>query len=415
MKDGRSNPPVVSNTRRMDRWLPTVALLAGACGFKATVTPNGQVADAAIDGPPLVVDGVAHVATADEAVGDADLTISSAISIDTDALTLGITLPAGVTFAMAPQDGGGPDLAILHVRTLDVEAPVTAHGSRPLVVIADTILVSKDIDVGAHLGAAGPGAQTSGPGVGGLGVHVAPYTDSGGGGGGYSSAGGVGGDVTCVGTGCPASGVVSGGAAGAGYNGSAAMLIGGSSGGRPFEPSSSACIRAPGGGGGAIELYARTRISVAANINAGGGGGAGGIGTISSSCGNNYLAGYGGGSGGAIVLQSPVIDISGRVSANGGGGGGGGGEAAGLRVDGGAGADGASGSTVASGGTAPIIYGSVGGPGGAGNTGPGGGARAPASGNGGGGGGAYGQIVLLYQTTPAVTGVISPIAIMKNY
>jgi hypothetical protein len=56
-----------------------------------------------------------------------------------------MALPAGVTFAAAQQDGGGPELAILHTQAFTVQAGIRVVGSRPFVVIATSIgLISLD-------------------------------------------------------------------------------------------------------------------------------------------------------------------------------------------------------------------------------------------------------------------------------
>jgi len=106
-------------------------------------------------------DDVVHVGSTDEYTGTDDLTIAASITIDTDKMMFGMPLPPGVTFGAAKQDGGGPDLAILHVRALAVHATVQALGSRPLVVIADSIELTETIDVTAHQGQPGPGALSA--------------------------------------------------------------------------------------------------------------------------------------------------------------------------------------------------------------------------------------------------------------
>lgn len=167
------------------------------------------------------------------------------------------------------------------------------------------------------------------------------------------------------------------------------------------------CFFRSGAGGGAIELYARTRIEISGAVNAGGGGGLGG-----QQCNQpyNWLAGHGGGAGGAIVLQAPTIENTGRLSANGGGGGAG----AGSVGNGGAGEDGALGTTPAKGGATSGMYSAAGGDGAAGGTAARPGAPGPESGNAGGGGGGLGQIRLLYQATVSA-GVTSPTAITATY
>src|SRR5262245_55393801 len=62
---------------------------------------------------------VVHVGAADERVGMQDVQIGANTVIDTDALTIG-----GATgdFVFAPQEGGGPDLAVLHAKAFMIPA-----------------------------------------------------------------------------------------------------------------------------------------------------------------------------------------------------------------------------------------------------------------------------------------------------
>jgi len=232
----------------MCRWIAGIVTLITACGFQSQASP-GQ-ADAAItaDGPPLpdaapgTSSDIVHVLSGDAYTGTGDLTISAPITVDTGRMSFGMLLP-GVTFTPAKQDGGGLDLAILHVRKLDVHATVRVVGSRPLVVIADSFELTQTINV----------------------------------------------TPPCNAPPSPASGV----------------------------------------GSGAIEIYARTRISISGYINTGvisGTGGTGGTGGLGGGgwpgggspggdgCTEDALAG----SDGTIILQSPSIENSGRLSASGG-------------------------------------------------------------------------------------------------
>lgn len=247
----------------MARWILAGALLVGACGFQAVATQEDA---GTADGPPrpsgapATGDDVLHVGTADEYTGIDDLTITAPIAIDTGAMSFGMALPPGATFSAAKQDGGGPELAILHVHALAVHANVRAFGARPLVVLADTFELTETIDVSAHDGEGGPGARSA-PAPDGSGGHVL-------------------------------------------------------AGGPPGTPTSSliSCqLGPPGAGGGALELYARTKIAISGYIDAGGGTAGTGV------CPSGVIATNPGGSGGTIVLQSPVVENSGRLSANGGG------------------------------------------------------------------------------------------------
>jgi hypothetical protein len=402
----------------MCRWTLAAVLTVTACGFQSPASTLQGDASVSVDGSPRpdgavsTSDDVVHVATTDEYTGTDDLTISAPITIDTQAMAFGMPLPPGATFTPAKQDGGGPDLAILHVRKLAVHATVRALGSRPLVVIADSIELTETIDVTAHHSQPGPGALSPGPGAGHDGQHVDPDTDSGGGGGSHGSVGAAGGSTDC--TACLGQRLDGGGAGGL-YNLGIALLVGGSPGGSAHAAAPTSCnASSPGAGGGAIELYARTQISLSGYINAGGGGGAGGTTCLTSS-----LGGAGGGAGGAIVLQAPSIENSGRLSANGGGGGAGASGGADAVVgEGQDGNDGALGTAVATGGAASGPYGAHGGNGAAAATaatpGATGTTTSIATGNAGGGGGGTGQILMLYKTRVAA-GVTSPTAITQPY
>jgi hypothetical protein len=395
----------------MGRCLLAALFVVSACDFQAPAAPP-DAPGVVIDAPPVpdtppAADDVAHVQPDDRVLGTGDLLITAPIAIDTSAMMPGLVLPAGVTFAAAAQAGGGPELAILHVRRLEVRAAVRVHGSRPLVVIADAIDVGDLIDAGAHHDEPGPGAMTTGTGLGEAGMHLGSYTDSGGGGGSHGTTGAAGGATVCQRC---AQDPLPGGRSGGAYNAEVATLTGGSPGGRSYAPPSTRCdTGAPGAGGGAVQLYARTQITIQSGgrINAGGGGGLGGDQCTDP---RNFLAGHGGGAGGAIVLQSPVIDNGGQLAANGGGGGAGGGNGG----DGGDGGDAAMGTAAAAGGTASGKYSAAGGTGAALGATATAGAVGPASGNGGGGGGGLGQIVLISRTR-VTAGSASPAPIMKMF
>src|SRR5690242_13769528 len=121
----------------MTRWLMAVLVLE-ACGFQGSEVPDGgDRLDATTppDAPPdgmVAADDIVHVAAGDERIGTGDLTIDAAITVDTTALSFGMALPDGVTFTSANQDGGGPELAILRVRSLAGGGTVRVVGSRPL-------------------------------------------------------------------------------------------------------------------------------------------------------------------------------------------------------------------------------------------------------------------------------------------
>src|SRR5262249_1160926 len=110
--------------------------------------------------------------------------------------------PAGVTVEAAAQEPSGPELMLIRARSITIpqSVTVTVAGSRPLVLIADTITIAGTLDCGAHLHAPGPnGGGIIGPalggGTGGNGAHTRTYQDSGGGGGAFATDGARGGDA----------------------------------------------------------------------------------------------------------------------------------------------------------------------------------------------------------------------------
>ncbi len=372
-----------------------VLLLVGSCSFDpgradtptdapATPDPDGATDGTAPDSPPPVHDADHVPSDVDAAfAGTADVTLADA-TIDTGTSgmpTSSVQLPNGARFVVTPQDGGGPELAVLEVGSLNVTGTLRVIGGRPLVVVAATTITVDVIDASAvadapGAGGAGPRQGSGGGGDGG----VSGSADAGGGGGGFGTAGAAG----------QSSGAATG-AAGPAY-GSAMLttLEGGSGGGR----SAPACqfVR-PGAGGGAIQLSADTSITITGSVRANGGGGAGGI-----DCNNTGTSGAGGGSGGAIYLQAPSIAGAGLLLAQGGGGGGG--SDVSQQTFGQSGDDGPDTIAAASGGSATGT-----GVNGEDNTGGAGGYRdadPPAltalsgsnSGNGGGGGGGVGRIAI---------------------
>ena len=368
--------------------------LSGACVGEGSGNPDagGDGAEVPIDG--VAVDLIPHVRLEDETVGEVPIDVTVSAIINTTDLTANPPL-LGASLVALPHDGGGPELAVLRASsfTIAANAAVVVVGARPLVVLANTVVISGDLELGASNESPGPGGFGSpmGPGAGSTGMQDNLADGGGGGGAASGSAGGPGG------AGVPAAG----GPAGAiDDDATIPVLHGGSPGGSPFATQGCAARRG-GGGGGALQIYAATRLTITdtGGISAGGGGGMGG--TLCT----ERSAGAGGGSGGAIYLQSPMLLNQGIVAANGGGGGGG--AARSPRVD--AGVDGAQDLGGSAGG------GGVGQLGGAGGVGsmldqPGGpGVSRGADGNGGGGGGGGGRIVLRDRGQLAI-GTSSPTA-----
>ena len=262
----------------------------------------------------------------------------------------------------------------LHVYAdVTISAPLTFNGTLPVILIGRDFLHVTDtgvIHASARRGTPGPGG--AGPGAGALrgtdGNHSGAYDDGGGGGGGSCGAGGGGG------RGGDASGGNGGGALG---RTELQPLVGGSGGGSgPGDGGD------PGAGGGAVQLSSLREIVFAGAIYVGGGAGQRGIQS------GNYGAGGGGGSGGSILLEAPIMNLTGaRLVATGGGGGG----SSGLT---GSGSDGSDGTSFTGGGGGSGGLGASGGAGSIEGTGTGGSSNTDTWGNGGGGGGGVGTIVL---------------------
>lgn len=200
----------------------------------------------------------------------------------------------------------GVEARILLCTSIRVEdgAELRVVGQRPLIFASwSTIAVDGVIDLTSHVGAAGAGANASACDPAGPGANDSSG-GGGGGGGGFGSAGAHGG------------------------TGGTSAAAGGTAGQSSPRPSTvrGGCSGAVGGnplggyggaGGGAIQLTAAERITVAGTVSAGGQGGGAGLGDDSG--------GGGGGSGGMVGLQAPTVTLDGSaiLAANGGGGGGG--------------------------------------------------------------------------------------------
>jgi len=389
----------------------TLSTLAGACalacaclacGFDngASVAEGGGPADAGPadagpgpDAPPADAAPpgwqVAHLPSSQWYAGDANAVVSGGgeAHINTTTLEVEGDITAGLTLQATTQNFGGPNVAVLRVNSLTLEAGSTLYldGERPFIVIAEeTVVIEGQIVASALRGRPGPGGAqpTQGIGAGQQGEHKG-YRDSGGGGGGYGSAGAPGGAVS----GGPGQ-IVQGGVGGDEYlDAPISILYGGSGGGQDGLP----CSYSAGAGGGAVQLFAALSITIAENgaINAGGGGGGPGK---ECPAGNDTSlgGGAGGGSGGAIYLQSPEVSVSGWLAANGGGGGGGAGEDG----EGGFGQNGRI-TGKALGGEAGGAGSSAGGDSGFGADLPQAGQEETTGGNAGGGGGGAGRIAIL--------------------
>ena len=198
----------------------------------------------------------------------------------------------------------------------------SGHGANSLVLFAaTTITLAGDLDLGANANIGGTGGFDGG-------ASLSVGTGCRGRGGSWTQAqigegGGGGGGRTAGGNGAPSNGATfgAGGAMCTNYP-SITPLRGGNGGGAAGVDAATSPDTVHGGvgggGGGAVALVAMESIMLSgtASIAVPGGGGE----TAASGDG-----GGGGGGGGAILIESPVVTVSGALTANGGGGAGPGG------------------------------------------------------------------------------------------
>jgi len=365
----------------------TIIVLGGlalsGCGSVTPVSPDGSgmtPLDAGSDGTSPVCFGKVFPICL-SAVPSSPRTFQVSTSIDTDS-----------TGSASECDQNNDQVANYCVitgagLTLPVGATLTAHGSKPLVLLSTTTMeIAGSIDVSSHQGGATfPGAGSNPKTAGActsMPPPVGPTQNGGGYGGSFGVQGGNGG-TSQVGTG--------GGIAARKLAAFPAVLRGGCSG----SYGSAGGVEVQGGdGGGAVALIAAMQIHIDGTINASGAGGNGGIQNV----GDGGGAGSGGGSGGMILLDSPlplVFGASVKVWANGGSGG----QGAAAHTDGASGTESSAPSTAA---TTPVTSGAAG-TGGAGSVGtnPGGVGGSVSSGGGGAGGGGGGLIFAPGLTDPA--------------
>ena len=217
------------------------------------------------------------------------ITISSNTSIDTSSSGNGM---------LQCRDIGGLCVIAAQSITINSGRTLSAHGDRPLVLIASTtIQIDGTIDVASHInGQRGAGANMPGCTSG-----TDPTNAGGGQGGSFGGKGGDGGNQDGESS---SKGLAGEAIAATTLRGGCPGRRGGNNGG-------------PGGdGGGAVMLFATT-IAFGSNgvINASGAAGRGG--------GSGREGGGGAGSGGMIAFSATQITAPGEVFANGGGGGGG--------------------------------------------------------------------------------------------
>jgi hypothetical protein len=310
--------------------------------------------DAEIDAPAMLCAGTFQMVCVDAPTNAQ--AFSATTTIDTDASMLCATSsPAGLCVIAGTQI------------TVEAGATVNATGTRPLVLLANTITIAGIVDVGSTAARTGAAANSSDCVAG-----EVPLNDDGGAGGSFGGLGGTG-----------SSGITSPGAT------QVPTTIRGGCPGSDGAAATGTFGRG-GAGGGAIAVLATDAISISGTIRAGGAGGTGGSATAAAGA---------GGSGGMILVDAMTIQSAGALRANGGGGGGGG--------DGGNPGEDAIGAAAAAGGTGTGT--TTTGNGGAGSvnatlTGSGG---VNGSGTDGGGGGGAG-VTKLIAPQQLVSGTVSP-------
>ncbi len=291
-----------------------VSIAFTACSFSASNSTNdGRVVDGKLlvdsnevrDAPQL--DAATQFTVTHLGVVPPDQ-LNGVFTVPANGHNIDTSTPGGMLNLVFVAQPGGDQLAVAYFDELTIDGDLFVFGTRPLVIVANKIIVNGTIDASAADAKPGPGGikpGTAGAGNGGKGVSggINTTNDSGGGGGGFGSPGGAGGTA----------GLTAGLAGPADALPNLPILRGGAAGGAAPR-----CMSAIGGaGGGAVQLSARVSITVAGtgSIHAGGGGGKGG-----GNC-AALDAGSGGGSGGAIYLEAPTGSIAGGLWANGGAGG----------------------------------------------------------------------------------------------
>ena len=248
------------------RSLRAALLLLGACGFHTGASEGSDgrpVADAGVDadggggGPEAgeTTRDLPHVPSTAETSGSGTWVLTGTVTISTSGATVIASppLPTGVFASIvAQQTAPGTEIAVIRADVVNVTvgASVVITGTRPFVVVANTINVDGTLDASAVIGAAGAGGGAPGVTATMNGVHTGTYGDSGGGGGAFTQTSGAGGSAN---TACGM--IAMGGVTGTAFGTPALDVLEGGRGGG--TGSKGGCVVASGGGGGgAIQLSA---------------------------------------------------------------------------------------------------------------------------------------------------------------
>lgn len=271
------------------------ALVATSCAFGCAPDGSGRCAEM-------------DASNVDDALFDAgapDLMLLTGMTVNTSTC-------ADPLRTASQSDGSMVCVLVAHDVTLPATEALNPTGSRPLVILASgTVTIDGILDLGA---------RTHGPGSGGASGGAISLDGMGSGGGragtvssstGSAASGGGGGSFCGVGGAGGRGAMIAGGAGGPVVATTDLIPLRGGSGGGVGGAITG--VPTPGGsGGGALQISARVAIHVGGVIYAGGGGGDGAT----------AGGGGGGGSGGAILLEAPVLDVTGVLWTAGGGGGG---------------------------------------------------------------------------------------------
>lgn len=227
--------------------------------------------------------------------GQPDLNLGDSATINTDTGEVRVSGNVVPVYSGTLAQPPAPTIRVYVVKSL-IAKDVSVAGQNALAIVS-----AGEINIGGTFAASAKGTV---PGAGAfddgncrgqnrLAGCINSACQGGPGGGGFGSPGGAGGSARTP------KGYATGGFGG-GVTGNAELvpLRGGCSGGNDQGPDNF-----DAGGGGAIQLVSRTLIAIGGIVAANGGFGYGG-----------------GGSGGGVLLEAPVVDISGRVVTNGAGG-----------------------------------------------------------------------------------------------
>ncbi|MGE3457197.1 MAG: hypothetical protein AB7O24_18940 [Kofleriaceae bacterium] len=371
--------------------LTLVSLVAGACGFDGTAAIDATSDMVPIAGPCPAYATVLRDCLISTAATPPVLVGSRVYNTDTHVLAdlQGGGNPATPSFIDAMTDSGPITALVVPSLSFSSTWRLRVVGSRPFAIVSPgAITIAGSLDAASGGAGTRATAEACGTSIGSDGATNSQNIGggAGGGGGGFGSVGGAGG-------GGDKNGTPTLGGAGGGKADLPTGVVGGCAGGKGATGPGLGGIG--GAGGGAVYLASDVSILVSGVINVGGAGG--NRGEFQSG------GGGGGGAGGMILLEAPMLRVTGVLAANGGGGGGGaGGSGVQLAT---AGLAGMPNVTAASGG----IGGAGDGGGGAGGSGgflsaEDGATTAAANAGGGGGGGGVGYIVVMMKTALDVDG-----------